>query len=203
MLVISRKNGQKIMINDNIVINVVECRNGQVKLAFSADNDVKIYREEIYYQVKLANLVGKNTNVNSVESVSDLIKNEKVVLNDDIKQTSEANEVPAGKVLLDIGEKSVKEFVDVIKNCKTLIWNGPVGAFELKPFDKGTNDIAAEVAKLTKEGKLTSVAGGGDTVSALKKAGAEPDLTYVSAAGGAFLEWMEGKSLPGVAILEK
>lgn len=117
--------------------------------------------------------------------------------------TSEANEVPAGKVLLDIGEKSVKEFVDVIKNCKTLIWNGPVGAFELKPFDKGTNDIAVEVAKLTKEGKLTSVAGGGDTVSALKKAGAEPDLTYVSAAGGAFLEWMEGKSLPGVAILEK
>ena len=66
-----------------------------------------------------------------------------------------------------------------------------------------TNDIAVEVAKLTKEGKLTSVAGGGDTVSALKKAGAEPDLTYVSAAGGAFLEWMEGKSLPGVAILEK
>lgn len=117
--------------------------------------------------------------------------------------TSDAAEVPAGKVLLDIGEKSVQAFVDVVKQCKTLIWNGPVGAFELKPFDKGTNEIAIEVAKLTKEGKLTSVAGGGDTVSALKKAGAEPDLTYVSAAGGAFLEWMEGKSLPGVAILEK
>ena len=116
---------------------------------------------------------------------------------------SDADAVPAGKVLLDIGPKSVEAFVDVIKQSKTLIWNGPVGAFELKPFDKGTNDIAAEVAKLTKEGKLTSVAGGGDTVSALKKAGAEPDLTYVSAAGGAFLEWMEGKSLPGVAILEK
>ena len=117
--------------------------------------------------------------------------------------TSDAAEVPAGKVLLDIGEKSVQAFVDVVKQCKTLIWNGPVGAFELKPFDKGTNEIAIEVAKLTKEGRLTSVAGGGDTVSALKKAGAEPDLTYVSAAGGAFLEWMEGKSLPGVAILEK
>ena len=117
--------------------------------------------------------------------------------------TSDAAEVPAGKVLLDIGERSVQAFVDVVKQCKTLIWNGPVGAFELKPFDKGTNEIAIEVAKLTKEGKLTSVAGGGDTVSALKKAGAEPDLTYVSAAGGAFLEWMEGKSLPGVAILEK
>ncbi len=117
--------------------------------------------------------------------------------------TSDAAEVPAGKVLLDIGEKSVQAFVDVVKVCKTLIWNGPVGAFELKPFDKGTNEIAKEVAKLTKEGKLTSVAGGGDTVSALKKAGAEPDLTYVSAAGGAFLEWMEGKVLPGVKVLEK
>ena len=84
-----------------------------------------------------------------------------------------------------------------------MIWNGPVGAFEIKPFDKSTNEIAKAVAKLTKEGKLVSVAGGGDTVSALKKAGVEPELTYVSAAGGAFLEWMEGKVLPGVAILEK
>ncbi len=114
---------------------------------------------------------------------------------------SDADAVPEGKVLLDIGPKSVAEFVRVISNCKTLIWNGPVGAFELKPFDKGTNEIAAAVAALTKDGKLTSVAGGGDTVSALKKAGVAPDMTYVSAAGGAFLEWMEGKSLPGVAIL--
>lgn len=114
-----------------------------------------------------------------------------------------ASEVPVGKVLLDIGMESVTEFISVIEKCKTLIWNGPVGAFELKPFDKGTNEIAHAVAQLTKEGKLTSVAGGGDTVSALKKAGIESDLTYVSAAGGAFLEWMEGKSLPGVAILEK
>ena len=84
-----------------------------------------------------------------------------------------------------------------------MIWNGPVGAFEIKPFDKATNEIAKVVVEQTKAGALTSVAGGGDTVSALKKAGAEPELTYVSAAGGAFLEWMEGKSLPGVAILEK
>lgn len=116
---------------------------------------------------------------------------------------SDAADVPAGKVLLDIGPKSVAEFIRVISNCKTLIWNGPVGAFEIKPFDKGTNDIAVAVAQLTKEGKLTSVAGGGDTVSALKKAGISDSLTYVSAAGGAFLEWMEGKSLPGVAVLEK
>lgn len=116
---------------------------------------------------------------------------------------SDADKVPVGKVLLDIGPKSAQEFIDVIKQCKTLIWNGPVGAFEIKPFDKSTNEIAKAVAELTKEGKLISVAGGGDTVSALKKAGVEPDLTYVSAAGGAFLEWMEGKTLPGVDILEK
>ena len=116
---------------------------------------------------------------------------------------SDADKVPVGKVLLDIGPKSAQEFIDVIQKCKTLIWNGPVGAFEIKPFDQSTNEIARAVAKLTKEGKLTSVAGGGDTVSALKKAGVEPDLTYVSAAGGAFLEWMEGKTLPGVAILEQ
>ena len=116
---------------------------------------------------------------------------------------SDADKVPAGKVLMDIGPKSAEEFISVIEKCNTMIWNGPVGAFEIKPFDTQTNAIARAVARLTSEGKLTSVAGGGDTVSALKKAGVEPDLTYVSAAGGAFLEWMEGKSLPGVAILEK
>ena len=116
---------------------------------------------------------------------------------------SDADKVPAGKVLMDIGPKSAEEFIAVIEKCNTMIWNGPVGAFEIKPFDTQTNAIARAVSRLTSEGKLTSVAGGGDTVSALKKAGVEPDLTYVSAAGGAFLEWMEGKSLPGVAILEK
>lgn len=116
---------------------------------------------------------------------------------------SDADKVPAGKVLMDIGPKSAQAFIDTIKKCKTLIWNGPVGCFEIKPFDKCTNEIAKAVAELTKAGLLTSVAGGGDTVSALKKAGAEPDMTYVSAAGGAFLEWMEGKTLPGVAILEQ
>ena len=93
MLVISRKNGQKIMINDNIVITIVETRNGQCKIAIDADKDVKIYREEIYYQIKLANLVGKNTNVNTVDSVADLMKNDKVKLNDQINTTSEATEI--------------------------------------------------------------------------------------------------------------
>jgi carbon storage regulator len=109
MLVISRKNGQKVMINDNIVITVVEARNGQVKIAIEADKDVKIYREEIYYQVKLANLVGKNTNVDSVDSISDLIKNDKIKLNDDIKQTSDVNEV-------ELDEKSKSKTIIIKKN---------------------------------------------------------------------------------------
>ena len=93
MLVISRKNGQKIMINDNIVITIVDSRNGQCKIAIDADKDVKIYREEIYYQIKLANLIGKESNVNSVDSVSNLIKNDKVKLNDQLEATEEAKEI--------------------------------------------------------------------------------------------------------------
>ena len=89
MLVITRKNGQKIMINDNIVVTVVEARNGQCKIAIEADRDVKIYREEIYYEIKLANLIGKNTNINSVDSVSNLLKQDKVQLNDKVEPTTE------------------------------------------------------------------------------------------------------------------
>ncbi len=93
MLVISRKNGQKIMINDNIVITIVDVRNGQCKIAIDADRDVKIYREEIYYQIKLANLVGKNTNLEAVDSVSNLLKENKNRLNNEIKPTMEAGEI--------------------------------------------------------------------------------------------------------------
>ena len=102
---------------------------------------------------------------------------------------------------------SFEKTVDVIKakmaECKTLVWNGPLGAFELKLFDEATNEVAAEAARLTKQGKLVSVAGGGDTVSALESAGVAKDFTYISTAGGAFLEWMEGKELPGVKVMEK
>ncbi|MCB2135006.1 MAG: phosphoglycerate kinase, partial [Rhodobacteraceae bacterium] len=86
--------------------------------------------------------------------------------------------------------------------CRTLIWNGPLGAFEIAPFDAATNAAAAEAARLTTAGQMISVAGGGDTVAALNKAGVAGDFTYISTAGGAFLEWMEGKTLPGVAALE-
>ena len=88
-------------------------------------------------------------------------------------------------------------------NSKTLIWNGPLGVFEIPPFDKGTMEAAKYAAELAKAGKLVAVAGGGDTVSALNAAGVAEDFTFVSTAGGAFLEWMEGKTLPGVAALEK
>ena len=118
-----------------------------------------------------------------------------------VAETVAISAVPADKMVLDIGPESAAMVCHKIAECKTLIWNGPVGAFEIMPFNAATNKIAAEVAKLTSEGKLLSVAGGGDTVSALKKAKVLDSMSYVSTAGGAFLEWMEGKQLPGVLAL--
>ena len=118
-------------------------------------------------------------------------------------ETVDIKAIPADAMMLDVGPKSVADVVARLANCKTLLWNGPFGAFEIKPFDNGTNAVAQAAAKLTKEGKLLSVAGGGDTVAALSNAKADTDFTYISTAGGAFLEWMEGKELPGVAVLAK
>ncbi len=112
------------------------------------------------------------------------------------------NEIPAGGMMLDLGPNSVAALKSKLKGCKTVVWNGPMGAFEIKPFDAGTNGVAQKVAALTAAGTLLSVAGGGDTAAALANAGVEKDFSYVSAAGGAFLEWLEGKTLPGVAALE-
>ena len=106
-------------------------------------------------------------------------------------------------MILDVGGQSIERIKGAIDEAATLVWNGPLGAFETKPFDAGTTEIARHVAARTKAGKLVSVAGGGDTVSALANAGVKDDFTYVSTAGGAFLEWMEGKELPGVKALEK
>lgn len=117
-------------------------------------------------------------------------------------KTVDVNAVPADMMILDIGPKSVAEINKKLAECKTVIWNGPVGAFEIKPFNEATFAIAEAVADLTAKG-LKSIGGGGDTVSALKKAGVAGKLSYLSAAGGAFLEWMEGKILPGVKVLEK
>jgi phosphoglycerate kinase len=104
-------------------------------------------------------------------------------------------------MILDVGPQSIERIHAAIDDAATLVWNGPVGAFELTPFDRGTVVAAKYAAQRTKLGKLVSVAGGGDTVAALNHAGVGGDFTYVSTAGGAFLEWMEGKPLPGVEVL--
>jgi phosphoglycerate kinase len=111
------------------------------------------------------------------------------------------DEVDSGELILDIGPRTIEHVVSILARVKTLVWNGPFGAFELEPFDTGTIEIAEAAAELTAAGKLVTVAGGGDTVAALNAAGATDRLTYVSAAGGAFLEWLEGKPLPGVEVL--
>ena len=117
-------------------------------------------------------------------------------------RTCNVHEVAADEMILDIGPQATEALADVLKTCRTLVWNGPLGAFETPPFDAATVALAQTAAALTKEGSLVSVAGGGDTVAALNHAGVAGDFTYISTAGGAFLEWMEGKELPGVAALE-
>ena len=112
-----------------------------------------------------------------------------------------ANACPPDAMILDAGPETVAQIREVFAQCRTLVWNGPLGAFEIEPFDAATNAAAAAAAELTRAGKLISVAGGGDTVAALNKAGVAADFTFISTAGGAFLEWMEGKDLPGVAAL--
>ncbi len=110
---------------------------------------------------------------------------------------------PADAMILDVGPKSVAHLTTVIKNCRTLLWNGPLGAFEIEPFGNGTFALAKAAAAMTKTGHLVSVAGGGDTVAALNTAGVTDDFTYVSTAGGAFLEWLEGRNLPGIVALTR
>jgi phosphoglycerate kinase len=111
------------------------------------------------------------------------------------------DQVAADEMILDIGPRSIEHVVSVLARIKTLVWNGPFGAFELEPFDNGTIEVAEAAAELTAAGKLVTVAGGGDTVAALNMAGVTDRFSYVSTAGGAFLEWLEGKTLPGVDIL--
>lgn len=118
-------------------------------------------------------------------------------------ETVAISEVPVDGMILDVGEKTVKTVADWIDRAATLVWNGPLGAFEIEPFDRATVAAAKHAAARTKAGKLVSVAGGGDTVAALNHAGVADDFTYVSTAGGAFLEWMEGKPLPGVDVLKR
>src|SRR3954462_6716659 len=117
-------------------------------------------------------------------------------------RTINVHEVAPDEMILDVGPAAIEALADVLKTCRTLVWNGPPGAFETPPFDAATVALARTAAALTQEGSLVSVAGGGDTVAALNQAGVAGDFTFVSTAGGAFLEWMEGKELPGVKALE-
>ncbi|HEV2079908.1 MAG TPA: phosphoglycerate kinase [Allosphingosinicella sp.] len=117
-------------------------------------------------------------------------------------RTCNVHEVAADEMILDVGPAAVEALADAIKTCRTLVWNGPLGAFETPPFDRATVALAQIAAALTQSGSLVSVAGGGDTVAALNHAGVADDFTFVSTAGGAFLEWMEGKELPGVKALQ-
>jgi phosphoglycerate kinase len=118
-------------------------------------------------------------------------------------QTVPVNAVPADRRIVDLGPASIKDIKENLACCKTIVWNGPLGVFEVPPFDHATNEVAIAVAELTKRGKMLSVAGGGDTASALANAGVTYGFSYVSTAGGAFLEWLEGKELPAVTALRQ
>ncbi len=118
-------------------------------------------------------------------------------------QTASIDAIDADMMILDVGPKTTELLAAKLEGCRTLVWNGPMGAFEVPPFDRGTVALAKQAAALTQAGSLVSVAGGGDTVAALAAAGVADQFSYVSTAGGAFLEWMEGRTLPGVAALEQ
>jgi phosphoglycerate kinase len=132
----------------------------------------------------------------------DVVVAKEFAVNPPSMRVCNVHEVAADEMILDVGPLAVEALGDVLKTCRTLVWNGPMGAFETAPFDAATVALARMAAALTVEGSLKSVAGGGDTVAALNHAGVAEDFSYISTAGGAFLEWMEGKTLPGVAALE-
>ncbi len=113
------------------------------------------------------------------------------------------NQIADDDIILDVGVASTNKIDEILKNCKTVLWNGPFGLFEYDNFANGTNEISKSIGKYTKENNLISVAGGGDTLAAIKKSNQQNNFTYISTAGGAFLEWLEGKVLPGLKVLEK
>lgn len=132
----------------------------------------------------------------------DVVVSKEFAANPPSLRTCNVHEVAADEMILDVGPQAVEALGDVLKTCRTLVWNGPMGAFETEPFDEATVALARIAAALSQDGSLVSVAGGGDTVAALNHARVAEDFTYISTAGGAFLEWMEGKELPGVAVLK-
>lgn len=157
------------------------------------EHDLTGTAEEIFDAAEKANC--------TIHLPYDVVVSKEFAANPPSLRTVNVHEVAEDEMILDVGPAASEALADVLKNCRTLVWNGPLGAFETKPFDTATMALAHTVAALTKEGSLVSVAGGGDTVAALNQAGVSGDMTFVSTAGGAFLEWMEGKALPGVAAL--
>jgi phosphoglycerate kinase len=159
------------------------------------EHDLTGIAEEIFEAAEKANC--------TIHLPYDVVVAKEFAANPPSLRTCNVHEVAADEMILDIGPAATEALADVLKNCRTLVWNGPLGAFETKPFDTATMALAHTVAALTKEGSLVSVAGGGDTVAAVNQAGVSGDMTFISTAGGAFLEWMEGKELPGVAALAR
>ena len=158
-----------------------------------AERDLTGTAEEILEAAERANC--------TVHLPYDVVVAKEFAANPPSLRTCNVHEVADDEMILDIGPAAVEALADVLKTCRTLVWNGPLGAFETPPFDAATDALSRTAAALTQEGSLISVAGGGDTVAALNQAGVADDFTFVSTAGGAFLEWMEGKELPGVAAL--
>ena len=155
--------------------------------------------------IETAKEIMKTAKANNCEIIlpKDVVVSKEFKANAEHK-TVDLEHIPAeGWSLMDVGDKTIEAINKKMEECKTLVWNGPLGVFELVPFDNATNKVAQHAAVLTGEGRLTTVAGGGDTVSALENAGVANKFSYISTAGGAFLEWMEGKELPGVVVLKK
>ena len=152
--------------------------------------------------IDIAKSILKTSELNNCQIILpiDLVVSEKFETNANFEIVS-SNAVPSEMMALDIGPKTIRKINSVFQNINTLLWNGPVGAFETPPFGKGTFSLAKEAAKLTANENLITVAGGGDTMSALNKACVVNDFTYVSSAGGAFLEWLEGMELPAISVL--
>ena len=160
-----------------------------------AEHDLAATAEEIFAAAEQAGC--------TVHLPYDVVVAKEFAANPPSLRTCNVHEVAPDEMILDIGPAAVEALADVLKTCRTLVWNGPLGAFETPPFDAATVALARTAAALTQEGSLVSVAGGGDTVAALNQAGVADAFTFVSTAGGAFLEWMEGKELPGVKALEQ
>ncbi len=201
--------GSKISTKLNTLKNIVKkaefvAIGGAMANTFLAAKNIEIGRS----------LYEKNMKSNTIEILRtaednncDVILPFDFLTSNNIKSGSKAQEfdidkIPKDKMIFDIGKKSTSNIINKMKLCNSVVWNGPLGAFEYSPFDLSTNKISNEIAKLTLDNKINSLAGGGDTVAALSKANNSKNFSYLSTAGGAFLEWLEGKELPGISVLK-